>query len=781
MNWQHEDMRGAMELPTVLNCLPDAIWLLDAGGEVRFANVAARALLGDGDCAGEGAAEAAEALRACLGRLREGGEVPRQPFPIRFSGVTRWYAAQATRCECGGGPVLVWREVTAAKDAEDRLNLFRRALSDCSNAVCIADCTEKDMPLVFVNSSFEVLTGYKPDEAIGRNCRFLQGEERNQEAVDQIRHALADGKSCRVVLKNFRKDGSMFWNELFLSPIRDDAGRITHFLGFQNDVTQLREAELALIKARDAAETADRAKGEFLAVMSHEIRTPMQSVFGFTDLLLRTPLNEEQRRFVTVIRSQSDSLLAILNDILDFSRLRSGAMKLEAIPFGIREVVDDVMATVKGSAEAKGLAAEVQLDGDLPPMVVGDAARLRQILMNLLSNAVKFTRRGRVVVRASAQRGAGDGRHHVGFEVVDTGRGISQEQMPRLFRSFSQLDAADVRRHGGTGLGLAITKKLAELMGGEVGVRSCPGKGSTFWVRLPFDATPGGAIAASPRPDAEGDPADPGFAGRHPMRILVVEDNSLAAEVVCGYLSWIGYRPDHAASASAALALVGRADYDAIIMDLQMPDIDGIETSRIIRAAYGDRHRPQIIALTANAMAGERERCLSVGLDDYLTKPMGIGILRAALLAAETRRRGGVPEVCSKGAEGPAWVGDGATVLDVAALRQMDQLGAGAAARMIGLMRDEAPGHLTDIGAAASAGDLVALGRAAHKFKGGCAVIGARRLERECAAIVEAALRGDVAAAGGRVAGLRGEWEALSTELDGLEKTLLEPENAPRL
>lgn len=768
-----------MELPTVLDCLPDAIWLLDAGGDVRFANAAARALLDDGDGVGDGGPDASGALRACLDHLRADGKVPREPFALRCRGVTRWYSAQATRCESGGGPVLVWREVTASKHTEDRLNLFRRALSDCSNAVCIADCTQKDMPLVFVNSSFEVLTGYKPDEAIGRNCRFLQGEERNQEAVDQIRQALVDGQSCRVVLKNFRKDGSMFWNELFLSPIRNDAGWITHFLGFQNDVTQLREAELALIKARDAAESADRAKDEFLAVMSHEIRTPMQSVFGFTDLLFRTPLDDEQRRFVTVIRSQSDALLAILNDILDFSRLRSGAMKLEAIPFGIREVVDDVMATVKGSAEAKGLAVELQMDGDLPPMVVGDAARLRQILMNLLSNAVKFTQRGRVVVRASAQPGAGDGRHHVGFEVVDTGRGIAQEQLPRLFRSFSQLDAADVRRHGGTGLGLAITKKLAELMGGEVGVRSCPGKGSTFWVRLPFDAILGNAAVAGPQADGEGDPVDPGFAARHPMRILVVEDNSLAAEVVCGYLSWMGYGPDHAPSASAALSLVGRANYDAIIMDLQMPDIDGIETSRIIRAAYGDRHRPQIIALTANAMAGERERCLAAGLDDYLTKPMGVGILRAALLASEARRRGGVPAGRTCGAEDGAWVRDGAPVLDGTALRQMERLGHGAGARMIGHMRREAPDHLIDIGMAASAGDLEALGRAAHKFKGGCAVIGARRLECECAAIVEAARVGDVAAAGGRIAGLRGEWEALSTELAALEKALLGPGCVP--
>ncbi|MCC6354581.1 MAG: response regulator [Verrucomicrobiae bacterium] len=771
-------MRGAKELPTVLDCLPDAIWLLDPAGGVRFANAAARALAGDGG--GDGAPDAAGALGACLERLRRDGTVPAEPFAIRCSGATRWYAAQATRCECGGGPVLVWREVTASKDAEDRLSLFRRALSDCSNAVCIADCTQKDMPLVFVNSSFEVLTGYKPTEAIGRNCRFLQGDERNQEAVDEIRKALGDGRSCRVVLKNFRKDGSMFWNELFLSPIRDDAGRITHFLGFQNDVTQLREAELALIKARDAAESADRAKDEFLAVMSHEIRTPMQSVFGFTDLLLRTTLDDEQRRFVTVIRSQSDALLAILNDILDFSRLRSGAMELESIPFGIRDVVDDVMATVRGSAEAKGLEVDVQMDGDLPAMVVGDAARLRQILMNLLSNAVKFTRRGKVVVRASARHGVGDGRHHVGFEVVDTGRGISEEQLPRLFRSFSQLDAADVRRHGGTGLGLAITKKLAELMGGEVGVRSCPGKGSTFWVRLPFEGVPGPAMAVPSRPESGGDPADPGFAARHPMRILVVEDNALAAEVVCGYLSWMGFRPDHATSASAALSMVGRADYGVIIMDLQMPDIDGLETSRIIRAAYGGRHRPQIIALTANAMAGERERCLAAGLDDYLTKPMGVKILRAALLAAEARLSGAAGPGPGVAGEVVSWAQDGAAVLDDSALRQMERLGTGAAARMIGLMRQEAPDHLNDIGAAASAGDAVALGRAAHKFKGGCSVIGARRLARECEAIAEAALRGDMAAADGRVSGLRGEWEALSAELDGLERAMLEAGPAPR-
>ncbi len=762
-------MLAPTELPTVLDCLPDAIWLLDGEGGVRFANAAARALGGGGE------KDVAAALGRCLEGLRFSGEVPREPFAVRSGGMTRWYSAQSAGCACGGGPVLVWRDVTSAKDAEDRLSLFRRALSDCSNAVCIADCTVKDMPLVFVNSSFEVLTGYRASEAIGRNCRFLQREERNQEAVDEIRRALSEGRSCRVVLKNFRKDGTMFWNELFLSPVRDDGGRVTHFLGFQHDVTQLREAEQALIQARDAAESADRAKGEFLAVMSHEIRTPMQSVFGFTDLLLRTSLDESQRRFVRVIRSQSDALLGILNDILDFSRLQSGAMKLEAIPFRVCGVVEDVMATIKGTAEAKGLVAEVQIDGDLPALVIGDAARLRQILMNLVSNAVKFTERGRVVVRASAVGVAGGGRHHIGFEVIDTGRGISQEQIPRLFRSFSQLDAADVRHHGGTGLGLAITKKLAELMGGEVGIRSCPGKGSTFWVRLPFHAIPEGMTPSSPRPDGDGDPVDPGFAERHPMRILVVEDNSLAAEVVCSYLSWLGYRPDHAASASAALALVGGADYDVIVMDLQMPDIDGIETSRIIRAAYGERHVPQIVALTANAMAAERERCLAAGLDDYLTKPMGVGTLRAALLAAEKRRRG---EAAGRWV-GPAVVEDGAPVLDGSALRAMERLKAGAALRMIEMMRQDGPLHLGEIGEAAVAGDLEALGRAAHRFKGGCAVLGARRLERECGAIIEAVSRGEMGAARERAAQLRVAWDALGAELDALEREVRPAREAP--
>lgn len=766
-------MPATIELPAVLDCLPDAVWLLNSGGAVRFANAAARALLepssGDGQ---EGVTDATRALQECLGQVRLRGDAPGERFSVRRSGQIRWYSAQATRCDCDGGTVLVWRDVSGSKDAEDRLSLFRRALSDCSNPVCIADCRQRDMPLVYVNRSFEVLTGYKPTEAIGRNCRFLQGEERHQEAIEEIRRALARGQSCRVVLKNFRKDGSMFWNELSLSPVRDDSGRVTHFLGFQNDVTQLREAELALIKARDAAESADRAKGEFLAVMSHEIRTPMQSVFGFTDLLLATSLSQEQRRFVTVIRSQSDALLAILNDILDFSRLKSGAVKLEAIPFGIREVLDDVMATVKGAAEAKGLEVEVQLDGDVPRLVVGDAARLRQILMNLLSNAVKFTERGRVVVRASATQAARFGRHDIGFEVIDTGRGISEEEMPKLFRSFSQLDAADVRRHGGTGLGLAITKKLAELMGGEVGVRSCPGKGSTFWVRLPFDKIAEGKATANPRPGPAVDPVDPSFAERHPMRILVVEDNSLTAEVACSYLAWMGYRPDHAASASAALVLVGREDYDVILMDLQMPDIDGIETARIIRAAYGDRHRPQIVALTANAMAGERERCLAAGLDDYLTKPIGVGALRTALLVAEARGQDPCPTRQYGASEREGQTADGDPVLDGAALRQMERLGGGVVARMIALMRQDAPDHLREIGTAAAAGDAEALGRAAHKFKGGCAAIGARRLEHDCAAIVEAASRGDLAVAAARAAGLGEGWEALCAELEGLAKTL---------
>lgn len=765
-------MRVPAELPTVLDSLGDAVWLLNGEGEVTFANEAARSLLADG---GGGDARGSdpgvgEAFGACLDRIRSGEDVAGGRFAVRCAGRRRWYSARLNRYESGS--MLIWTDESPIREAEDHLGLFKRAVRDCSQPMCIADCRQRDMPLVFVNSNFETMTGYKSSEAIGRNCRFLQGEERDQQGIEEIRRALARGQSCRVVLKNFRKDGSMFWNELSLSPIRDERGRVTHFLGIQNDVTQLREAKLALITARNAAESADRAKGEFLAVMSHEIRTPMQSVFGFTDLLLATPLNDEQRRFVSVIRSQSDALLAILNDILDFSRLQSGAVKLEAIPFGVREVLDDIMATFKGAAESKGLGLEVALDGDLPRWVIGDAARLRQILMNLVSNAIKFTDHGKVTIAVVAARGTLDGKRDVTFEVTDTGRGISKEQLPQLFQSFSQLETADVRTHGGTGLGLAITKKLAELMGGSVGVRSRPGKGSTFWARLPFEPVAEGADAPEARHGEAGGPADLDFARRHPLSILLVEDNTLTAEVACSYLRWMGYNPDHADRAVTAIEAARRTNYDVVLMDLQMPDIDGIEAGRMIRATYGQRHRPQMVALTANAMAGERERCLSAGLDDYLTKPINVGTLRSALLAAEARLHGRVSERRRVRSGAHERNGHHVPVVDLASLDEMEQLSAGSAVKMIDLMHKEAPEHIIEIKATVNAKEADALGRAAHKFKGGCAVLGARRLERACTAIINAATQGNVAAAAKVAATLDEEWRLLAAELDNLKERL---------
>lgn len=762
-------MRVPAELPTVLDALRDAVWLLGDDGEVSFANEAARDLQSSeaGSVGGQGT-DAAEALRSCIDRIRSDQEVAETRFPVRCFGQRRWYSARAVPYE--SGTMLIWSDVSDIKEAEDRLGLFRRAFRDCGQPVCIADCRQRDMPLVFVNSNFEAMTGYKSSEAIGRNCRFLQGEERDQQGLVEIRKALARGQSCRVVLKNFRKDGTMFWNELSLSPIRDDSGRVTHFMGIQNDITQLREARLALIKARNAAESADRAKGEFLAVMSHEIRTPMQSVFGFTDLLLATPLDEHQRRFVSVIRSQSDALLAILNDILDFSRLQTGAVKLEAIPFGMRDVLDDVVATFKGAAERKGLNLDVRGRDDLPRWVVGDAARLRQILMNFVSNAIKFTDRGSIGIGIAAGGWTSDGRREFTFDVTDTGRGISDDQIPRLFHSFSQLEAADVRRHGGTGLGLAISKRLAELMGGEVGVRSCPGQGSTFWVRLAFEPVEEDAVTPEARHGDAGEPVDSDFARRHPLRILIVEDNSLTAEVACSYLGWLGYRPDHADNASAAIALARRSDYDVILMDLQMPDIDGIEAGRVIRAAYGDRHHPQVLALTANAMAGARERCLLAGLDDYLTKPVNVRTLRSALLAAEARLHGHIVQRWRTKPTVRPDTGDRAPVIDVSSLTEMEQLSAGSAAKIIDLMCQEAPEHIIEIKATANASELDALRRAAHKFKGGCAVIGAKRLERGCDAIIAASKQGDMAAAVKAASGLEDEWRSLSEELDRLKR-----------
>jgi signal transduction histidine kinase len=403
------------------------------------------------------------------------------------------------------------------------------------------------------------------------------------------------------------------------------------------DVSERRLVQAELTRARDAALAALKAKREFLATMSHEIRTPLNAVIGLTALLLDSDLREGQREYAELIRTSGEELLAMVNVILDFSRMETGTMTLDIADFEPRLTIEAVVKPVLSPAHAKGLELLVEVDEAVPPCLRGDAFRIGQIVSNLVRNAIEFTERGHVVVRAAAPE-KNAGRALLRIEVEDTGVGISAAEQARLFEAFTQVDGSMAREHGGIGLGLAMCAHLVALMEGRIGVESEPGRGSLFWftVGLPVAerTEASGETARSLPPAAVPAPQ----AADRPRLLLLAEDNPVNQRVALAQLRKLGYRADVVTNGQEALDALEDVAYDVILMDCQMPGVDGLEATRRIRHAEengsGDapsaRH-VHIIALTANAMPGDRELCLGAGMDDYLAKPIRLEALQAAL------------------------------------------------------------------------------------------------------------------------------------------------------
>ncbi len=394
---------------------------------------------------------------------------------------------------------------------------------------------------------------------------------------------------------------------------------------------ELRQAKADLEVALRAAQAASRAKSEFLANMSHEIRTPLNAVLGMAELLQSTPLNAAQREFTDTIRTSGDALLSVINEILDFSKIEQGRIELESTPFDIRRCVREAIDIAVPPAAHRGLALRNHIADDVPSLVVGDAFRVRQILVNLVANAVKFTERGEVVVTVTRVPSATPGdMERLRLVVRDTGIGIPPERQDRLFQAFSQVDASTTRKYGGTGLGLAITHRLVSILGGQIRVESTPGRGSEFRVDLPLVAATPPPAPAPERKSAE-IPYDPHFSQQVPLKLLLVEDNPVNQRVATLLLQKLGYSPSFALNGAEALAAIARENFDVILLDVQMPVMDGLECARRLRAEYPEPKRPWIIAMTANALEGDREICLAAGMDDYTSKPIRTPVIAEAL------------------------------------------------------------------------------------------------------------------------------------------------------
>ena len=488
-----------------------------------------------------------------------------------------------------------------------------------------------------VNKSLCEIVGYAGAELLQKTFQDITHPDDLDTDLALLRD-LIDGRRrfYQMEKRYFHRDGHIVWIRLTASLVRDSAGAPLHIIAQIEDIMERKQLEKNLAHARDQALEASRLKSEFLAMMSHEIRTPMNGVIGMTALLRDSPLTATQADYVRTIESSGDSLLTILNDILDYSKIEAGRIELEIGPFDLRECVNDALDLFAANAREKNIRLDSTIAARVPAWVAGDVTRLRQILVNLVGNAIKFTDAGEVRVRLDAEPPDSTTSHQrLTFAVSDTGIGIPSEGMDRLFKSFSQVDASMTRRFGGTGLGLAISKRLAGLMGGTMWVESEPGRGSTFHFTVLVEPRVAPKCAA---PRSSATEADATLGRRCPLRVLVAEDNPVNQRVATLLLQRLGYRATVVGNGLEALTALELADYDLILMDVEMPEIDGCEATRRIRARRQAPGRPWIIALTAGAMPEDRERALAAGMNDFLTKPVRTDALSAALARAHASR-----------------------------------------------------------------------------------------------------------------------------------------------
>jgi PAS domain S-box-containing protein len=574
--------------------------------------------------------------------LEENGSITGFEYEVyRKDGAKIWVSESARIVRDGEGRALYYegsvQDITERRRAEAELTRSQLRLAEAQQVAQVGSW-ELDLVTrepVWSDELFR-LFGFAPGEIEPTYEQFLACvHPDDRKAADQFtENVLATKKPASMDVRVVHPDGRVRVLQRRASVMLDDSSKVIRMLGTAQDVTELRQKESELELARSAAEAASRAKSEFLANMSHEIRTPMNGVIGMTGLLLDTPLTKQQHEFAETIQLSGEALLTIVNGILDFSKIEAGKLELETVDIDLAHLMEGTLGLLRGIAQSKGLELRASIDPDTPAKLRGDGGRLRQVLLNLIGNAIKFTPCGEVKLHISVDRQTKE-MASIRFRVTDTGIGINPETQARLFQAFTQADGSTTRRYGGTGLGLAICKQLVEKMHGDIGVESAAGAGSTFWFTVELAKQSKGVVRITPKEPKDiilgRQKAEPGKArgSIRPQRVLIAEDNTVNQQVAAAQLKKLGYASDTVANGLEVLEALNRIPYDIILMDCQMPELDGYETTRQVRLRGG--HQPYIIAMTASAMQGDRELCLAAGMDDYITKPVRTAALKAVL------------------------------------------------------------------------------------------------------------------------------------------------------
>lgn len=605
------------------------------------------------------------------------------------------------------------REATSKHLVELNLemNKLSQVASSTDNMVIIADPAGK---IEWVNAAFTRTTGYCLAESVGRRPgHLLQGRESSPETIAFMRERISSGNGFRCEIVNYAKNGRPYWVEIEVQPVRDEQNQIKYFIAVERDITERRETERHLRQAKEDAELAAQAKSAFLASMSHEIRTPLNAVIGLNSLLLNSELTDKQRQFATTARSSGRLLLMLVNNVLDFSALESGRVELEKRPFSLKQSIKELFDLLEHEASHKEIALHCHIDTAVPDILVGDETRMRQILLNLLGNSLKFTQTGSVDLHLTAQCEAEDVELKV--MIQDTGIGIPRDRLERLFQPFTQVDASTTRKYGGTGLGLAISKMIVNMMGGELSVDSKVGVGTTFTFSIKLEKGESQSLTAPTFVTA----GNKIMGEKWPLRILLVEDDTVNQQVATHMLSQFGYQTEIAVNGSKALNILQEKEYDVVFMDIHMPEMDGVNATKAIHKHLPKAKLPFIIAMTASALEGDRERFIQAGMDDYMSKPIQFESIYRALRHVIHKRGGHVDTSLLTNPEQQSKNGHAAPPID--ALAFYERMGAKQEAlldKLVTIFTAEAKRKLIDLKHALEEQNHKKVRHLAHHLKG---------------------------------------------------------------